>query len=120
MADKHKSIEQERAAYAWECVAGGVNKEYVNLAKRAPALIMQNGLMQALAFYKAKGHDRLTMNITGWLQRRKLIEQTQFDSVMKELSGTTADQYMRATEETLEILRWIRQFASASASAREA
>jgi hypothetical protein len=39
---------------------------------------------------------------------------------MKALYGSTSDQYMRATEEALDILRWIRQLAAALADGKEA
>lgn len=52
------SLDQQRAAYAWQCVQGcnSRNDDYTNLAKAAPALIMNNGLMQALAFYQDKAN----------------------------------------------------------------
>ncbi len=66
------SLDQQRAAYAWECVQG-CNGDYTNLAKAAPALIMNNGLMQALAFYQSKGkphHLALNKHTQEWLKAR--------------------------------------------------
>lgn len=120
------SLDQERAAYAWECVteAGGID-EYKTLAKGAPSLIMANGLMQALAFYQSKGrggrkgdknqHDRLREHICAWLQKRRLLESKRFANVMRYLSTISSEGYLNATEEALEILRWIRRFADAYA-----
>ncbi len=116
MAHTNRSIDQERAAYAWECVARGVDDKYVNLAKAAPALIMQNGLMQTLAFYRAKGkdeHTRLLRHLSDWLNKQGVANGSEFDTLMAALYEASSDLYMRATEEALEILRWIRQFADA-------
>jgi CRISPR-associated protein Cmr5 len=113
MADM-RSLDQERAEFAWGCVQG-VGKDYTNLAKGAPAMIMGNGLMQALAFYESKsGHaGRLREHVADWLAKRKLVEGKDFQSLMKSLHGMEASGYMQATQEALEVLRWIRQFADA-------
>ncbi len=110
-----ESLEQQRAKFAWERVQG-CNKKYMNLAKAAPALIMNNGLMQALAFYQAKGevhHLTLNRHLCEWLRQRGIVQQADFASVMAALHGTDATTFRRATEETLALLKWIRQFAAA-------
>lgn len=118
-----ENIDQKRARFAWEKVTG--DKEYANLAKGLPALIMQSGLMSVLAFLKEKGkdhHEDLLNHICDWLNDRfpARIVGKDFDSVMRALMGNSdidpADHalfYRMATEETLALLRWIRQFASA-------
>lgn len=109
------NLEQERAAYAWNCVQN-CSSDYVNLAKSAPALIMGNGLMQTLAFFKSKDkahHRNLNSHIMEWLHRRFLC-QADFAQVMTFLHGADdSSLYRRATEETMELLRWLRQFAAA-------
>ena len=43
------TLEQQRAQFAWDCAKEGTalaGDDYRNLAKAAPALIMNNGLMQ--------------------------------------------------------------------------
>ncbi len=112
-----ESLEQQRAKFAWERVQG-CNKKYMNLAKAAPALIMNNGLMQALAFYQAKGevhHLTLNRHLCDWLLKRDIVAQADFASVMAVLHGADATTFRRATEETLALLKWIRQFAAAVA-----
>ncbi len=110
------NLEQQRAAYAWECVQK-CSSEYVNLAKSAPALIMGNGLMQTLAFFNSKNkhhHEALNRHIFTWLARRfPDAKPGDFTSAMKFLHGTTSLSYRQATEETMELLRWIRQLAAA-------
>jgi CRISPR-associated protein Cmr5 len=108
------TLEQQRAAYAWEHVEG-CNKDYMNLAKGAPALIMNNGLMQALAFYQSKDkrhHLALNRHILGWLHQQSLVEETDFAQAMGSLHQAEPDAYRRATREALELLKWIRQFAA--------
>jgi CRISPR-associated protein Cmr5 len=112
------SLDQKRAAYAWEKVQG-CSKDYTNLAKAAPALIMNNGLMQALAFYQSKGkehHLALSKHIREWLKVRFPAQFTGngYVEVMKGLFNCQDPRfYQQATEETLALLRWIRQFAAA-------
>jgi CRISPR-associated protein Cmr5 len=110
-----QSLDQERAKYAWQCVATGVDKEYTNIAKGAPALIMGNGLMQALAFLhnKSDAAKKLANHVSKWVASRLRIEDGSFKSLMDALVKKDSDFYLRATEEALEVLRWIRQFAAA-------
>lgn len=112
-----RNIDQERAAYAWGCVQG-INDKYANLAKGAPALIMTSGLMQTLAFYQGKGenhHKALVKHVCDRLHERfkKEIANADFKTVMESLHGSNPRFYQQATDETLELLRWLRQFAPA-------
>lgn len=125
-----RNIDQERAAYAWGCVQNipekNILEKYTNLAKGAPALIMTSGLMQTLAFHAEKGkketaHALLVTHICEWLKQRFVgrIIDADFSTVMRALMGTGENPveesrfYQQATEETLELLRWLRQFAPA-------
>ena len=124
------SLDQKRAAYAWQCVQT-LPKDYDKLAKAAPALIMNNGLMQALAFYQDKGKTKegvmdryhaLNAHLMCWLGRQlggndfPSEQRASFDTVMPALYNAEPELFRRATEETLALLRWIRQFAAARAS----
>jgi CRISPR-associated protein Cmr5 len=115
------TLEQQRASFAWGCakegcdVAGG---EYRNLAKAAPALIMNNGLMQTLAFYESKGkahHKTLGAQLRRWLMQREggKAMDPGFQPFMQALLGASPAAYRRATDEALLLLRWVRQFAAA-------
>lgn len=117
------NLDQKRAAYAWDVVQK-CSKDYENLAKSAPALIMNNGLMQTLAFFQAKGknhHMELNRHICQWLGRKlrdlgafpRDESQVGFESVMTALHQAEPMVYRQATEEVLALLRWIRQFAPA-------
>ena len=112
------SLEQQRAKFAWERVQS-CNKKYMNLTKAAPALIMNNGLMQALAFYQYKGdqhHLVLNQHLCEWLRQCGIVQQADFVGVMQSLYQANPTIFRRATDEALALLRWIRQFAAALCS----
>ncbi len=119
-----QSLDQKRARYAWECVEN-VTGDYVNLAKAAPSLIMTNGLMQTLAFFKSKGkehHTDLLDHILGWLVKPEaacsFLTAKEFDRAMGDLaSRASSEQYLHATREALAILKWIRHMAAAKKGA---
>lgn len=115
------TLEQKRSQAAWGmaqegmAVAGG---DYTNLAKSAPALIMNNGLMQTLAFYadKDKSHHRaLAGHLRRWIMQRAggADRDPGFAQIMSVLLQADSTSYRQATEEALLLLRWIRQFAAA-------
>lgn len=120
------TLEQERAAYAWERAREGVSidaKAYVPLVKSAPALIMNNGLMQALAYYESKGngdgkdpHELVSRHVLQWLHKSGLVPAVDFDEAMGALHRSDSRTYRRATEEALAMLKWLRQLAGAAGS----
>lgn len=115
------TLEQQRSQAAWSMAQEGVAlaaSDYVNLAKAAPALIMNNGLMQTLAFYEDKGkpqHKALAAHLRRWVFRRAggKDQDPGFQLMMQALLGAGSAEYRQATEESLLLLRWIRQFAAA-------
>jgi len=119
-----QSLDQKRASYAWSCVKG-VTKDYEDLAKAAPSLIMSNGLMQTLAFLKSKGkehHNDLLKHILGWLVKSEaactFLSGSEFEKVMDDLTNkASSEQYLHATREALAILKWIRHLAAAKKGA---
>jgi len=119
-ATLRQTLDQRRAAYAWECVRSCSNpKDYTNLVKGAPALIMGSGLMQTLAYYQDKGkpqHRDLIRHLLGWLcGEGARLEKTrpEFADAMRALYESEAVAYRRTTEEALALLRWLRQLAAA-------
>lgn len=126
-----QTLDQRRARFAWERVTRNVprhGKEYVNLTKGAPALIMGNGLMPTLAFYRSRDKKHATdlMNdILTWLGQRlggvqlasgerfPQESEANFDNVLRALQQSDSALYLRATDETLSMLKWLRQFADA-------
>lgn len=115
------TLDQQRAAYAWKAISevppALVKKEYTNLAKATPTLIMSSGLMQTLAFLKAKDGDEHRMvlaHILRWLATRfSMGDSLSFEMAMKALHLSDSATYMQLTNETMALLRWVRQFADA-------
>lgn len=109
-------LEQQRAKFAWEKVKASPGKDFISIAKGAPALIMGNGLLASLAFWNsrdtAQGHQLVTA-LLGWLKERGLITSVEFNAAMNEMLEFDSNKYMRATNETLDFLKWLRQLAAA-------
>jgi CRISPR-associated protein Cmr5 len=127
-----QTMEQKRAAFAWAASEQGIQvakDKYTKLAKSVPALIMNSGLMQTLAFIKDKNeeqHQQLLQHLLRWLAEQFDGEKTgserhpfpnkarpEFDQMMMALFHANPEQFRRATAEAMMILRWIRQMASA-------
>lgn len=127
-----QTLDQKRAQYAWEQVSQvaqqGIIADYAREAKGAPALIMGSGLMQTLAFFQAKGkpqHLALLGHVCRWLGRTlggtQVTDQERFPpeaaadfaTVMSALHAAPSSLYLRATDEAMALLRWLRQFADA-------
>lgn len=118
------TTDQLRAAYAYRKVREatgehGVWEKYRKASRAAPALVMGNGLMQALLFLKDKdeGAGRLADDVLGWLaDQRLIVSGSDFSMRLQELVQADAEQFLHATQEALEILKWIKQFAQARGS----
>ena len=120
-----QTLDQKRATLAWQYATAGITefpKEYKGLAKGAPALIMNSGLMPTLAFYNGKGgaHRQLLDDLIRGLSQRlhgKSLGAGQggqlFSGFMQALQNCKSHEYFRATDEALELLKWIRQFVDA-------
>ena len=114
------TLEQRRSEAAWRYAQEGValSEQYKDLAKAAPALIMNNGLMQTLAFYADKNkphHQALAGQLRRWVMVRAggADKDPGFPFFMEIMLKADSSSYRQATEETLLLLRWIRQFAAA-------
>lgn len=121
-----QTLDQKRAAFAWE-KARNCPEEYRNLAKAAPALIMANGLMPSLAFWQSAGSENSKRGKAGktfcndlleWVKNRFATHEVfspmprDFKSAMDALHAKADSAfYMQATDEALEFLKWLRQFA---------
>ncbi|NJE01390.1 type III-B CRISPR module-associated protein Cmr5 [Thermococcus sp. JdF3] len=133
-----RSLEQERAKFAYDCVSEvrrsgeETQKRYVSYVKSAPALILTNGLGQALAFYLSKmgnggelehsainpevfeeGEKRayafLYSHITGWLAEKMTGGKDPLKVYMEGDSMTA----IAITEEALALLNWLKRFGDA-------
>jgi CRISPR-associated protein Cmr5 len=117
------TIEQLRAQDAWKACEN-YTKEHVSLAKGLPALIMNSGLMQVMAFLHEKGakdkqrHCRdVAEHLRAWLNRQMQVP-TDFNGFMEHLHGADARRYQSITTEAFAWLRWLRQMAAARQGGR--
>jgi CRISPR-associated protein Cmr5 len=122
-----KTLEQERAQRAWECVQEVTSKpqefkkKYGSLARKVPMLVLTNGLGQTLAFLKAKGkndpadeHTVLFRHLSSWVlsQVDPSAAASNGDLLRWVLQNDSAA-YRRATMEALAFLTWLERFAEA-------
>ena len=111
-----QTLEQQRAQDAW-CNCAAYTKEHVNVAKGLPALIMNSGLMQVLAFCHEKGgnNEAVAAHLRAWLQSRfpSLMSKDDFTTVMQALMKAQPADYQAITAEAFAWLRWMRQMAAA-------
>lgn len=110
------TLEQERAKDAWEKSAC-YNDKHRNFAKGMPALIMNSGLMQVLAFCHEKGgeHEALASGLRRWLNRRfnNTDGDPGFEPFMQSLMNADPRTYQMITAEAFAWLKWLRQMAAA-------
>ena len=115
------TLEQERAQHAWDRAAR-YGKEHANFAKGLPALIMNSGLMQVLAFCEEKGRKEsqrhvgeVARDLRAWLHSRfpDKIGSAEFKAFMNGLMNADPRSYQMITAEAFAWLRWLRQMASA-------
>jgi CRISPR-associated protein Cmr5 len=112
-----QTLEQKRAQYAWQKAQEGIarhSKDYVNDAKGLPALIMNSGLMQVMAFLHEKGsrHETLGQHLRGWLHLQ-CGTPVVFEEFMQELLTMEARPFQALTTEAFAWLKWLRQIAPA-------
>lgn len=113
------TLDQQRAADAWRCAqAQSQSKEYVNLAKGLPALIMNSGLLQVMAFLEEKGPKQqhcsvVAGDLRAWLRRRFPEVPEDFAEFMRALMNANSSKFQAITAESLAWLRWLRQLAAA-------
>lgn len=110
------TLEQQRAQDAWNQCAS-YTKEHVNIAKGLPALIMNSGLMQVLAFCheKGKANEQVAIHLRTWLNQRfnGVARDPGFELFMQSLLKATPADYQAITTEAFAWLRWMRQMSSA-------
>lgn len=124
-----RTLAQQRAAFALEKieqVKGWPNEskaKYARLARKLPAMVLHNGLGQALAFHLADAKDdsrapagALVLHLTEWLAKRSLyagLDPAQLDSLISKLVAGDSRAYLRAQQETLALFDWMKKFADA-------
>lgn len=120
------TMEQRRAAHAWQCATAAKQslergdskdafKDYVNAAKGMPALIMNSGLMQVMAYNQGKKEERyklLSGHLRDWLHKA-LGTPRDFEAFMQHLLQAKPREFQAITAEAFAWLKWLRQMAPA-------
>ncbi|WHZ09641.1 MAG: hypothetical protein OJF60_000080 [Burkholderiaceae bacterium] len=110
------TLEQQRAQNAWQACER-YSKDHVNAAKGLPALIMNSGLMQVLAFCHEKGKAQATVadHLRAWLAGRFecFKKNAEFSAFMQALMQAGPADYQAINAEAFAWLKWLRQMAAA-------
>ena len=112
-----QTLEQQRSHSAWT-VSARYGKDHVNAAKGLPALIMNSGLMQVLAFCHEKGKAQgdVAGDLRAWLagQFRQTFQRgSDFTPFMEALMQADPATYQAVNAEAFAWLKWLRQMAAA-------
>jgi CRISPR-associated protein Cmr5 len=115
-----RTLGQQRAEFCLEQLEHlqCQREEFKNFSAGLPAMILQNGFGQALAFLAAKSsgrdkHSSAFSIIASWLHRQNLIQSVETVEVLKEVSSMPQDKYLHAQKETLAMLEWLKRYANA-------
>mgnify|MGYP001773089728 CR=1 FL=1 len=133
-----KTLEQERASYAFDIVrkvkGRPYEKEFASLVSKLPTLILSNGFGNTLAFLysKSKIHHLIAIGvIANWLLNKsdlKIVygrfQEDFFDDTHKVkesiedvlnslVINANIDQYTFVAEEALRLLNWLKRFSEA-------
>ena len=108
-----QTLEQKRAEHAWN-FSVGCSQEFVNISKGLPALIMNSGLMQVMAFCEHKGgeHKQLTASLRHWLASQFPEVPADFKGFMQAMLQASPSQYQAINTEALAWLKWLRHLAA--------
>lgn len=118
-----ETLEQKRASHAWKAVTEArvklgpdEYKKYVGTAKGLPALVMNSGLMQAMAFMRSKDkrHNVLADQLLNWLHDQNGTPE-KFSGFMEHLFDCRPGEFQAITTEALNWLKWLRHMAAARA-----
>lgn len=111
------TMEQLRAQNAWNACAS-YQGDHVNAAKGLPALIMNSGLMQVLAFCHEKGKAPALVaeHLRAWLAGQfpnTFSKGSDFAPFMEALMRASPSDFQAINAEAFAWLKWLRQMAAA-------
>lgn len=111
-----QTLEQLRAQDAW-AKCKDYDSDHVNIAKGLPALIMNSGLMQVMAFLhqKQKKHEQVGRQLRQWLAKRfpKTVANSDFEPFMEDLMKASPHEFQALNAEAFAWLKWLRHMAAA-------
>lgn len=130
MSSRQQTLEQKRAARAWQCVEEAnrqddeVKKKYSTQARKLGGLIQTNGLGQSLAFVyskakfweqkrgpEARANGMIFTQVSEWIKGELGLSGD--ENLLKIIVGRDSAFYRRATNEALAFLNWLKRFAEA-------
>lgn len=112
------TLGQQRAKFCLEQLENiSCNREdFKSFSAGLPAMILQNGFGQTLAFLVAKGKDKHLAGftiITAWLVNQNLISAGLPKDTLTQVSTMEQRNYLYAQRETLAMLEWLKRYANA-------
>jgi CRISPR-associated protein Cmr5 len=127
-------LERARHIHAWlSGLDPRLRSKCGDRLKGAPAQMMDNGLLQTLAFFHAKDRDDsqterarksgrnefglIADAVVDWLRQRKLLRPE--PSALQAIAGLSSAQYRRCTEEAIAWLDWAKRLALARVAMEE-
>lgn len=121
------TIAQQRSNFALQKIKEiPANKEFATLAAGLPAMILQNGFAQSLAFLvskstdkngrqdKQKCHYQAFAVMVAWLKERNLLSAETPSQAIEAISSMSQSEYLRSQEETLKVLEWVKRYANSA------
>ena len=114
-----RTLGQQRAQFCLEQLENLAcdRKDFKPFSAGLPAMILQNGFGQTLAFLQAKGKDKHKQGfliIKSWLIERKIVGNALQDvDILRQISSMDQKKYLQAQKETLAMLEWLKRYANA-------
>ena len=114
MADKSiQTRQQKRAQVAYSCVSSRPEKgdeEYIQLAKKFPALVHTCGIAQATAFVQAKEEKVGKVYLAHLSKVMALPEESELGEKSR---NSNLIEYQRLSYEAIESATWLKRYAEA-------
>lgn len=105
-----ENMNLKRANYALSLLSGK-NSEYKNAVKKLLPLIRNNGLIAALAFYKAN-QQNVYRDVSNWIKGQGMIER----DAIRELVQKDSLEVLRITKEAEAFTGWLKRLADSEIS----
>ena len=114
-----KSVEQERMKKAYNYVMrvkdSNIEGKYASLAKKLPAMIVQNGLVTTIAFLKAKAkegneHGILLSQLCEYMDE-KLGRTGTGRTLITYLQDISLEEYLYISQEAIAFATWLKRIA---------
>jgi len=128
-----RTLGQQRAQFCLEQLENLAcdRKDFKPFSAGLPAMILQNGFGQTLAFLAAKGSKENKMTkqiefihdnkhyvaftiIVIWLIQNNLFQAGSEKDILLQISTMDQKKYLRAQQETLAMLEWLKRYANAA------